>query len=87
MKVVNMLDGAEVDVECIRAIYTGPLQDLSDDAPRELESFETSVLDRILPQELVLHEINLLQVGFTFWIKIDGVSRADAVWVPARMDP
>ena len=87
MKVVNMLDGAEVDVECIRAIYTGPLQDQRDDVPQEPKSFESSVLDRILPQELVLHEINLLQVGFTFWIKIDGVAGADAVWVPARMDP
>ena len=87
MKVVNLLDRAEVDVECIRAIYTGPLQDQGDDAPRDPESFERSVLDRILPQELVLHEINLLQIGFTFWIKIDGDTGVDAVWVPARMDP
>ena len=87
MKVVNLLDGAEVDVECIRAIYTGPLQDKSDNVPQESESFERSVPDRILPQELVLHEINLLQTGFTFWIKIDGDTGIDAVWVPARMDP
>ncbi|MEN8244846.1 MAG: hypothetical protein ABFS43_08100 [Thermodesulfobacteriota bacterium] len=87
MKVVNLLDGAEVDVECIRAIYTGPLQDQSDDVPQEPESFERSVPGRILPQELVLHEINLLQIGFTFWIKIDGDAGIDAVWVPARMDP
>jgi len=87
MKVVNLLDRAEVDVECIRALYTGPLQDQSDDAPREPESFERSVPDRILPQELVLHEINLLPVGFTFWIKIDGVAGAEAVWVPASIYP
>jgi len=87
MKVVNMLDGAEVDAGCILAVYTGPLQDLIDEAPQEPDIFERSLLDRILPQDLVLHELNLLHVGFTFWIKIDAAPREGVVWVPARMDP
>ena len=87
MKVVNLLDGADVEIECILAIYTGPLQGMRNDTPQEPDSFERSVPDRILSQDLVLHELNLLHVGFTFWIKIDAVSGEGMVWVPARMDP
>ena len=85
MKVINLLDRAEVEVESILAIYTGPLQDLSNDAPLQPDIFEKSIHDRILPRELVLHEINLLQAGFRLWIKIDAASGEGAVWVPARL--
>lgn len=87
MKVVNLLDGNEVEIDSILAIYTGPLQELSTDAPQEPNSFEQSVPERIMPQDLVLHELNLLQVGFTCWIKIDMVPGKRVVWVPARIDP
>ena len=87
MKVVNLLDGNEVEIDSILAIYTGPLQELSNDAPQDPDSFERSVPERIMPQDLVLHELNLLQVGFTCWIKIDAASGKGVVWVPARVDP
>ena len=87
MKVVNLLNGTEVEVESILAIYTGPLQGLKNDTALEPEAFETSVHDRIMTQDLVLHEINLLQTGFMFWIKIDAASGGGVVWVPARLDP
>jgi hypothetical protein len=87
MKVVNQLDGNEVEIDSIMAIYTGPLQELSNDAPQAPDSFERSVPERIMPQDLVLHELNLLQVGFTCWIKIDTAPGKGVVWVPARVDP
>ena len=87
MKVINLLEGAEVEIDSILAMYTGPLQGLSNDTPQKPEIFETSVLERIMPQELVLHELNLLQIGFMFWIKIDAAPGEGMVWVPARMDP
>lgn len=87
MKVINLLEGVEVEIDRIQAMYTGPLHALSDDAPHKPESFEKSVPDRIMPQDLVLHELNLLQVGFTFWIKLGGAQGDGMVWVPARMDP
>jgi hypothetical protein len=87
MKVINLLEGAEVEIDSILAMYTGPLQGLSNDTPQEPEIFEMSVSERIMPQDLVLHELNLLQVGFIFWIKIDAAPGGGVVWVPARMDP
>ena len=87
MKIINLLDGAEVEMESILAIYTGPLQDLDKDTPLEPDIFEKSIHDRILPRDLVLHEINLLHAGFTFWMKIDAAPGESVVWVPARMVP
>ena len=88
MKVVNRLDGAEVEIEGILAVYTGPQPDLSERVPQAPDIFEASVPSRILPHDLVLHELNLLQVGFTFWIKIGASSGEDNnIWVPARIDP
>ena len=87
MKVVNLLDEIEVEMESILAIYTGPLQGLKNDAALEPEVFETSVHDRIMTRDLVLHEINLLQIGFIFWIKIGAAQGKGMVWVPARLDP
>lgn len=88
MKVVNMLDGTEVEIEAIRAVYTGPQPDLSDKVPQASDIFEKSVPARILPRDLVLHELNLLQIGFTFWVKIDAASGAgDEIWAPVRIDP
>ena len=87
MKIINLLDGAEVEMESILAIYTGPLQDLDNDAPLQPDVFEKSIHDRILPRDLVLHEINLLQAGFRFWMKIDAAPGESVVWVPARMIP
>ena len=87
MKVVNLLDGADVETESILAIYTGSLQGLNNDAALEPEVFEKSVHDRIMTRDLVLHELNLLQIGFRFWIKIDAASGEGMVWVPARLDP
>jgi hypothetical protein len=87
MKVVNLLDGTAVEMESILAIYTGPLQGLNSDAALEPEVFETSVNDRIMTRDLVLHELNLLQIGFRFWIKIDASQGKGMVWVPARLDP
>jgi hypothetical protein len=63
------------------------LQGLNNDTALEPEVFETSVHDRIMTRDLVLHELNLLQVGFLFWIKIDAASGQGVVWVPARLDP
>ena len=85
MKVVNLLNGTEVEMESILAIYTGPLQGLNNDTALEPEVFETLVHDRIITRDLVLHELNLLQIGFTFWIKIDAESGDVAVWAPARL--
>jgi hypothetical protein len=87
MKVVNLLDGTAVEMESILAIYTGPLQGLNSDAALEPEVFEMSVHDRIMTRDLVLHELNLLQIGFRFWIKIDASQGKGMVWVPARLDP
>ena len=56
MKVVNLLDGADVEAESILAVYTGSLEGLNTDTPLEPEVFETSVHDRIMTQDLVLHE-------------------------------
>ena len=85
MKVVSLLDGTEIETESILAIYTGPVHGLSDDAPQQPDIFENAIQDRILPKDLVLHEVNLLQVGFTFWIKIDAASGNGPVWVPVKM--
>lgn len=87
MKVVNLLEGTDVEMESILAIYTGPLQGLNNDAALEPEVFEKSIHERIMTRDLVLHELNLLQIGFMFWIKIDAVSGEGMVWVPARLDP
>lgn len=87
MKVINLLEGADVEIDSILAMYTGPLQGLSNDTPQEPEIFEMSVSERIMPRDLVWHELNLLQVGFMFWIKIDAAPGEGVVWVPARVDP
>ena len=87
MKVVNLLDGHVVEIDGILAIYTGPLPDPINDASQEPDSFERNVPERIMPQDLVLHELNLLQVGFRCWIKIDAAQGTGKVWVPARIDP
>ena len=87
MKIINLLDGVEVEVESILAMYTGPLEGLSSDAPMTLEAFEQSISDRILPRDLVLHEVNLLQTGFVFWIKIEWAPGEGVVWVPAKTIP
>jgi len=87
MKVVNLLDGTEVEMESILAMYTGSLQGLNNDAALEPEVFEKSVHGRIMTRDLVLHELNLLQSGFIFWIKIDPVPGDGVVWVPAKMIP
>jgi hypothetical protein len=87
MKVINLLAGTEVEIDRIQAMYTGSLHALRDDVPHAPESFEKSVPERIMPRDLVLHELNLLQVGFTFWIKLSGAPGEGMVWVPAKMDP
>ena len=86
MKVVNRLDNSEVEIDRILCIYTGPAPGLDEDVACETERFESSVRDRIMPRELVLHEVNLLPTGFTFWIKIDAGAVGGERWVPARID-
>jgi hypothetical protein len=87
MKVVNLLDGTAVEMASILAIYTGPLQGLNHDAALAPDVFEASIHDRILPRDLVLHEVNLLPVGYMFWIKIEPASGDGMVWLPAKMMP
>ena len=88
MKVVNRLNGTEVDVEGILAVYTGPQPELGVSESHGAGIFEQAVSARILPRDLVLHELNLLQVGFTFWIKINAAPGGGSeIWVPARIDP
>ena len=64
MKIINLLDGAEVEMESILAIYTGPLQDLDNDKPLQPEIFEKSIHDRILPREIASR---LAESGFYVW--------------------
>ncbi|MCG6909352.1 MAG: hypothetical protein LJE94_04420 [Deltaproteobacteria bacterium] len=86
MKVVNRLDNSELKPDQILSVYTGQAFGLADDSAYETDRFEASVPDRIMPRELVLHELNLLQIGFTFWVKIDTATGGGAKWVPARID-
>jgi len=87
MKVINTLREDEIDIDSIAAIYTGTAPDVAGDAPRNAERFEAMLSERIIPQDLVLHELNLLQIGFTFWAKLHDPQSGETFWVPARMDP
>lgn len=86
MKIINMLNATQIDMDHILGVYTGPVQGLDGNAPQEADAFEKSVPERIIPRDLVLHELNLLQVGFEFWIKVNEARSGSTVWVPARMD-
>ena len=86
MRVVNRLNATEIDVDHILCIYTGTVQGLADDAAQPADRFEKSLPERIIAQDLVLHELNLLQNGFTFWVKLKDVPLDDAIWIPARID-
>jgi len=87
MKVINTLQANEINVDKIVAIYTGTVPNVTGNTPRSADRFEALLPERIIPQELVLHELNLLQNGFTFWVKIQDARSGEAVWVPARIDP
>ena len=87
MKVINTLRATEINIDRIVSIYTGTAPDVTPDTPQSADAFEALLSERIIPQDLVLHELNLLQNGFTFWVKIHDPQSGEAVWVPARIDP
>jgi hypothetical protein len=86
MKVINVLSGAEISIDDILALYTGSPPPLSVQHRHKAAAFEKELPDRVYPKELVLHELNLLQNGYDFWVKVDDGQLEGACWFPVRID-
>jgi hypothetical protein len=86
MKVIHVLSGAEISIDDILALYTGSPPPFSAQCWHKAAVFEKDLPDRIYPKELILHELNLLQNGYDFWVKIDDGRPEGACWFPVRID-
>jgi hypothetical protein len=86
MKVINLLSDTEIAIDDILALYTGYPPKFSAQHQYKAPEFEQDLPDRIYPKELVLHELNLLQNGYDFWVKIDDDPQDGPCWFPVRIE-
>lgn len=87
MKVINDLSGVEIATDDMLALYTGSFPRPLEQRRYEAADFEEELPEPIYPKELVLHELNLLQNGFDFWVKIDDGRPEGPGWFPVHVEP
>lgn len=86
MKIINRLSNKEMALDDILALYTGEIEAFGNKDRVDPKTFENVHLDDLVEKNLVLHELNLLQRGYTFWAKAVDPDSGDIFWYPAKVE-
>ena len=86
VKIINRLSNKEIPLDDILALYTGEVADIREDQVIASVAFEKNRSDEMVEKDLVLHELNLLQGRYEFWVKIMDNDANQPYWFPARID-